>query len=119
MYDVIIIGAGPAGISAGIYVKRANLKVLILYYGESGIEKASRIENYYGFPEGITGKELYNKGIEQAKKIGIEVKKQEITNIEINSHFLFIVKSNKEQFETKSIIIATGSQKIKPNIIRH
>ena len=49
MYDVIIIGAGPAGISAGLYAKRASLNVLILYYGESNLEKANEIENYYGF----------------------------------------------------------------------
>lgn len=49
MYDVIIVGAGPAGISSGLYAKRANKNVLILYYGESNLEKAHLIDNYYGF----------------------------------------------------------------------
>lgn len=50
MYDVIIIGAGPAGISASVYTVRANLKVLVLYNGISNVEKAQKIDNYYGFP---------------------------------------------------------------------
>ena len=61
MYDVIIIGAGPAGISAGLYVKRANLKVLILYKEQAGLEKADFVENYYGFENGISGRELYKQ----------------------------------------------------------
>ena len=52
MYDVIIIGAGPAGISAAIYTRRANLKVMVLYHGRSELEKAEKIENFYGFPGG-------------------------------------------------------------------
>lgn len=69
MYDVIIIGAGPAGISASLYIKRANLDVLVLHNGKSSVGDASKIDNYYGFPEGISGKNLYNNGIEQAKRI--------------------------------------------------
>ena len=72
MYDLIIIGAGPAGISASLYAKRANLNVLVLYHGESSLEQASKIDNYYGFPEGISGKDLYKSGIEQAKNLGVE-----------------------------------------------
>ena len=67
-YDVAIIGAGPAGITASLYTKRANLKTLVLYKDESSLEKADIIENYYGFKKGISGKELYQEGIEQEKK---------------------------------------------------
>ena len=63
MFDAVIIGAGPAGISAGLYLKRANKNVLILYHGESQLEKAHKIDNFYGFPLGITGKDLYINGI--------------------------------------------------------
>ena len=83
MYDVTIIGAGPAGISASIYIKRANKNVLVLYSGISELEKASKIDNYYGFVNGITGKELYENGIKQAKNLGIEVLEKEIVDIEI------------------------------------
>lgn len=119
MYDVIIIGAGPAGVSAGLYAKRSNLNVLILYHGISGIEKAHKIDNYYGFPDGITGETLYENGIAQAKKLGIEVLDEEITNIEINSDLSYIVKSNNKKFDAKSVIIATGNKKLKPNIVRN
>lgn len=80
-YDVAIIGAGPAGITASLYTKRANLKTLVLYKDESSLEKADIIENYYGFKKGISGKELYQEGIEQAKKLKIEVKKEEVLKI--------------------------------------
>ena len=53
MYDVIIIGVGPAGISASLYTRRANLKTLVLYSDKSGLEKTDKIENYYGFEDGI------------------------------------------------------------------
>ena len=115
MYDVTIIGAGPAGISASLYVKRANLNVLVLYNGKSNLEDALKIENYYGFIEGISGQNLYYNGIEQAKKLGVEVRKEEVVGIESLGE-TYNVKTEKESFETKSLIIATGNRKIKPNI---
>lgn len=115
-YDVIIVGAGPAGISAGLYAKRANLDVLILYYGKSELEKAHKIDNYYGFEDGITGEDLYNFGINQAKKLGIEVLEREILSIEINENLQFKAKTINENFEAKSIVIATGNKKDRPNI---
>ena len=73
MYDVIIVGAGPAGISASLYTLRRNLKTLIIYKEKSALEKTSKIENYYGFENGINGEELYNIGIRQAKNIGAKI----------------------------------------------
>lgn len=69
MRDVIIIGAGPAGISASLYVKRANIDTLVLHNGKSTVGEAKKIDNYYGFSEGISGRELYESGIKQAKRI--------------------------------------------------
>ena len=114
MYDVIIIGAGPAGISAGLYAKRAGLKVLILYHGESNLEKATEIDNYYGFENGINGILLYKKGIKQAENLEIEVKNEEVLNVEKQDNFN--VKTVKEEYETKAVIIATGNKKLRPNI---
>ena len=82
MYDVIIIGAGPAGITAGLYTQRGNLKTLIIHNGKTPLENANKIENYYGFENGITGKELYFQGIRQAQNIGIDVKNEEVINNE-------------------------------------
>ena len=116
MYDVIIIGAGPAGISAGLYTKRANLKVLILYKDQSALEKTEWIENYYGFEKGILGKDLYLTGIQQAKHLGIDVKKEEVTNIQIGENKQYIVMTEKETYKTKTVIFATGNKKNTPQI---
>ena len=115
MYDVTIIGAGPAGISASLYAKRANLKVLVLYHGKSNLEMTEKIDNYYGFENGIDGKELYNNGIKQAKNLGIEVKEVEVFGIQ-NLGKTFEVKTAEESIETKALIIATGNKKLRPNI---
>lgn len=115
MYDVIILGAGPAGISASLYTRRANLNTLILYNDESGLEKASLIENYYGFKNGITGEELYNTGIEQAKNIGVEILKEEVVKIENNIEHFNIV-TTKNEYQAKNLILATGNKKNRPKI---
>ena len=115
MYDVIIIGAGPAGISASLYAKRANLDVLVLYYGKSNLESAEQIDNYYGFPNGISGKDLYKNGIEQAKNLGIKVEEIEVVGIETLIE-TYNVKTAKGSFEGKTIILSTGNKKLKPNI---
>ena len=81
MWDCIIIGAGPAGISASLYLKRANKNVLVLYNNESQLLKASKIDNYYGFEEVISGKELYKKGILQAKNLGVNLKLEEVLDM--------------------------------------
>lgn len=114
-YDVIIIGAGPAGISAGLYTKRANKKTLIIYNNESSLEKATKIENYYGFENGISGEKLYKKGIEQAKNLGINVKKEEVIKID-KIKDIFEVKTVNENYTAKNVVLATGNKKNKPNI---
>lgn len=114
-YDVIIIGAGPAGISASLYTKRGNLKTLVLYEDQSSLKKTDKIENYYGFQYGIGGQELYQTGIKQAKNIGVEVKKEEVIKVELITNG-FKVQTSKETYETKTIILATGNKKNKPKI---
>lgn len=120
-YDVIIVGAGPAGISASLYVGRANLKTLVLYTGESqdnedasALEKTDKIENYYGFAKGVNGKKLYEEGIEQAKNIGIEIKNEEVVKIEREDKF--VVTTSKSKYKAKAVILSTGNKKKKPSI---
>ena len=116
MYDCLIIGAGPAGISASLYIKRANLNVAVFYYGESQLEQAHKIDNYYGFENGISGKDLYLAGINQAKNLGIDIKEEEVLDIKIKDINLFEIKTTQKEYEAKSIIFATGDKKIRPNI---
>lgn len=115
MYDVIIIGAGPAGISASLYTRRANLKTLVLYSDKSSLEKTDKIENYYGFKDGIDGKELYFSGIKQTEKIGTDVKKEEVINI-VNEDKKFSITTSKNKYVSKVVILATGNKKNKPQI---
>lgn len=113
MYDVIIIGSGPAGISAGIYLKRAKKNVLIISKGNSALEKAEKIDNYYGVLN-VSGKELYELGIKQAKALDIHIEDDEVTNISFENNF--IVTTVNRQFESKYVIIATGTNRKTPNI---
>lgn len=116
MYDVIIIGAGPAGATASIYAKRANLNVLMVYSGESNLEKATKIDNYYGFENGISGKDLYEAGILQAKNLGVEVRKEEVVDIKQSTESLYDVETTEGKYQAKAIILSTGNKKVKPNI---
>ena len=110
MYDIIIIGAGPAGISASLYAKRANMKTVVIYKGTSNLERSTKIENYYGFPKGIDGKSLYNNGIKQAQNLGVELKTSEVTGIEYIQGG-FNVKTLQDEYSGKSVIIATGNKR--------
>lgn len=116
MFDAVIIGAGPAGISSSLYLKRASKNVLVLYYGESQLEKAHKIDNYYGFKDGISGKDLYLDGITQAKNLGIEVKNEEVLNVKILDINKYEVETTSGSYETSNVIIATGNKKLRPNV---
>jgi len=114
MYDVIIIGAGPAGISASLYMKRAGLNVLIISKGYGALEKASKIENYYGLKDVVSGKELFDTGEEQAKKLGIEIIEDEVTNVQKDNYFT--VTTINREYEAKKVVLATGTNRQTPNI---
>lgn len=114
MYDVIIIGSGPAGISAAIYAKRRNLNVLVVSKNTSALEKTEKIENYYGFAQGISGKQLYENGVIQAKNLGIEIVEDEVVNIEYIENFK--IETVNSMYEAKNVILATGINKNIPNI---
>ncbi len=109
MYDVIVVGSGPAGITASIYAKRRNLSVLIISKNESALQKTDKIENYYGFPNGTTGKELYENGIKQAQNLGIELIEDEIVSLKFLNTFELETVNSK--YEAKSVILATGANR--------
>ncbi len=115
MYDVIIIGGGPAGVTASLYTKRANLKTLILHQDNSNLEKTNLIENYYGFEKGISGKELYETGIKQAQNIGVDCKKEEVISISQIEKGIKVI-TVEEEYLGKTLVLATGNKKNKPEI---
>lgn len=113
-YDVIIIGSGPAGISASLYTKRANLKTLIISKGMGTLEKVEKIDNYYGIEKGKAGRDLYNEGINQAKNLGVEIIEDEAVKIDYEDEF--IVETINNAYKAKTVILATGSSRKNTNI---
>lgn len=114
MVDVLIIGGGPAGISAALYAKRAGADVLVVYNKET-LEKDHKIDNYYGFENGTTLNTLYQNGLKQARNLGIKLELDEVTGIEYNGK-TFKVNLTKKSVDSKSVIISTGQKRNKPNI---
>lgn len=78
------------GISASIYAKRGNLNPLVIYNDKSSLEKTEKIDNYYGFENGVDGKKLYEDGINQAKNLNIDVKNEEVIKIEFEEKCYYI-----------------------------
>ena len=110
-YEAVVIGCGPAGLSAAIYLGRAKIKTLLVgKQKDSQLIKAHKIENYFGFPEGITGKDLLNKGIKQTKKFGVEVKpNNEVVDAKSIKAGFEIKLEDGSCHNTKVMIIATGT----------
>lgn len=113
-YDVIIIGSGPAGISASLYTARANLKTLIISKGIGILEKVNKIDNYYGLENTLTGEELQEIGINQAKKLGVEFEEDEALKIDYEDGFM--VETINSRYKAKAVIIATGTSRRLPKI---
>jgi thioredoxin reductase (NADPH) len=117
IYDIIIIGGGAAGLSAGIYGARAGMKTLLLERGLIGGLAATTdlIENYPGFPEGINGKNLTEKMKEQAQRFDVEIIQSEVLTIHKRDK-IFDVKTHREVYVTKTVILAVGTVPKKLNI---
>lgn len=114
MASVIIIGGGPAGVSAGLYTIRANIETTIFTQGGSALVKAEKIENYYGFPNGISGKELYQRGIDSVQNLGAKVIEQEVIGAGYNGKF--VVETNTDTYEADALVIANGASRSVPKI---
>ncbi|MEA5026518.1 MAG: NAD(P)/FAD-dependent oxidoreductase [Erysipelotrichaceae bacterium] len=114
MISVLIIGKGPAGISAAIYAKRTGLDVTIIGKDYGALQKADLVENYYGFIQPIKGTDLIENGIRQAERLGITVMNEEVVSITYNEDY--IVKTDRNEYTAKSVIFATGSPRQVPNI---
>lgn len=110
IYDVVIIGAGPAGMTAAVYTSRANLSTLMIERGIPGGQMANteEVENYPGF-ETILGPELSTKMFEHAKKFGAQYAYGDVTEIIDGEEYKTII-SGKKQYKTRTIIVSTGAE---------
>jgi len=113
-YDVVIIGGGPAGLTAGLYASRARLSSLLIEKGLVGgqVANAERVENYSGFPEGIGGSELGQLMYQQATKYGLETLLAEVTGIELQGERK-VIRTTGGDFVARAVIIAGGSERQK------
>jgi len=114
LYDCVIVGAGPAGLSAAVYLGRAHKKTLLIYQGYRRTSLAKHIQNYLGFAD-ISGPELINKGLKQAERYKVET--LVATVIKINKREkLFEVETPAKIVRTQNVIVASGIDDILPDI---
>ena len=111
LYDVVIIGAGPAGLAAAVYGGSEGLKTLLVEKrapgGQAGT--SSRIENYLGFPKGLSGADLSRRAITQATRFGVEfLSPQEVTDIELKNQYKIITLKDGNTVNAKSVVITSG-----------
>jgi thioredoxin reductase (NADPH) len=111
-YDVIIIGGGPAGLSAGIYASRSRLRTLLIEKGMFGglIANAELVENYPGFPDGISGFDIGERMSQQASKFGLKTLSAEVTGVDLLKDIKTIYTTEGD-FSAKAIIIASGAER--------
>lgn len=114
MKDLIIIGAGPAGVSTSLYTVRAGIETVIFNHNETSLAN-TKIENYYGFEKEITGDELFENGIKAASRLGAEIINKEVVAIEPEEDS-FVVKTSDSEHRARAIVLAIGNKKRKPRI---
>lgn len=110
IFDLIIVGAGPAGLAAALYAGRAKLDTLLLEKEKAGgqIVTTDEIENYPGSPQDETGPKLVGRMVEQVKHFGVDLRLEEVTELELDGK-VKKVKTTKGQYEAKAVILATGA----------
>ena len=114
LYDLIVVGHGPAGVSAAIYAVRSGLKVLLVGRDRGSLEKAEKIENYYGFVDPIAGPDLLERGLSQARRLGVEIITTEVTGVTWMEHFE--ASTTLGTYQAPACILATGMPRRKATI---
>jgi len=114
MYDIIVVGSGPAGISAAIYASRARHNTAVISENNSALFKTEKIENYYGFAEPISGEKLLSNGISQAQRFGTVMISGQVVDMGYEDGFT--VKTKDCEYRAPVVILATGSNRTAPKI---
>lgn len=109
MEKLIIAGAGPAGVSAALYAVRSGITPLVLHKGGGALEKAVKIENYYGLPHPVTGAELYKNGLKQLESFRVPVVEEELLAVEYDGDYT--VRTTEHTYHSKALILATGAKR--------
>ena len=109
MEKLIIAGAGPAGVSAALYAVRSGITPLVLHKGGGALEKAVKIENYYGLPHPVTGAELYKNGLKQLESFQVPVVEEELLAVEYDGDYT--VRTTEHTYHSKALILATGAKR--------
>lgn len=114
MHDLIIIGSGPAGLTAATYAARANLVPVLIEGWQAGgqLTTTTEVENYPGFAKGIMGPELMKEMRSQAERFGTVFKTGDVTAVDVKTRPLRVIVDGEETLETKALIIATGASAI-------
>jgi len=113
--DILILGAGPAGVSAALYARRSGMQVTVLSkgVGTSSLDKAHLIENYYGFADPISGAELEKQGIAGAERLGVQFVTTEVMGLRLNDTMNgYIVETNGETYEAPAVVLAAGASRV-------
>lgn len=114
MSKVLIVGSGPAGVSAALYTQRAGIETTVISKRGGALLKAEKIENYYGFSDSISGEQLYNNGIDGAKRIGVEFIDDEVVSLSFNGSF--VVTTTQKSYSADAVLLATGISRLAPAI---
>ena len=114
MSKVIIVGGGPAGVSAALYTVRAGLDTTIITSGFGALSKAHAIENYYGFALPVSGEALAMSGLEQARRLGAKIIESEVTSIGFTDKLT--VKTTSDEYSADYVLLSTGSPRTAPRI---
>ena len=113
-YQAVIIGGGPAGVSAALYLARANIKTAIVENGPGALARAHKIENFYGIA--ASGIKLYAEGLEQARNLGVEIIQDEVLAVEYYDSFMLTLKHTAEPLPSPVLVLATGTKNVTLNL---
>lgn len=114
MAKIVIVGSGPAGVSAALYTARAGVETTVLTRGGGALERAEQIENYYGLSRPVSGRELEQRGIEGAKALGVQFVETEAVGLTFTDRL--VVETLEGEWPADAVILATGASRAAPRI---